>query len=76
MAELGPVVWPPAPLRTERLVLREPEPETVRRSLTCSLRQRCGRTSVAPDRVLSLRMQCLKCPGGAQAYSWSITTGR
>ncbi|MFE7425276.1 GNAT family N-acetyltransferase [Streptomyces sp. NPDC057545] len=24
MAELGPVVWPPAPLRTERLVLREP----------------------------------------------------
>ncbi|MFD8413701.1 GNAT family N-acetyltransferase [Streptomyces sp. NPDC059650] len=25
MAELGPVVWPPAPLRTERLVLREPE---------------------------------------------------
>ncbi|MET9963639.1 GNAT family N-acetyltransferase [Streptomyces sp. NPDC006326] len=25
MAELGPVVWPPAPLRTERLMLREPE---------------------------------------------------
>ncbi|MFD4921346.1 GNAT family N-acetyltransferase [Streptomyces goshikiensis] len=25
MADLGPVVWPPAPLRTERLVLREPE---------------------------------------------------
>ncbi|MFE6847284.1 GNAT family N-acetyltransferase [Streptomyces sp. NPDC057686] len=25
MAELGPVVWPPAPLQTERLVLREPE---------------------------------------------------
>lgn len=25
MAELGPVVWPPAPIRTERLVLREPE---------------------------------------------------
>ncbi|GAA3060534.1 hypothetical protein GCM10020254_00380 [Streptomyces goshikiensis] len=25
MSELGPVVWPPAPLRTERLVLREPE---------------------------------------------------
>ncbi|ONK16152.1 GNAT family N-acetyltransferase [Streptomyces sp. MP131-18] len=23
MAELGPVAWPPAPLRTERLVLRE-----------------------------------------------------
>lgn len=25
MAELGPVAWPPAPLRTERLVLRESE---------------------------------------------------
>ncbi|MBO0845234.1 MAG: GNAT family N-acetyltransferase [Nocardioides sp.] len=25
MAELGPVDWPPAPIRTERLVLREPE---------------------------------------------------
>ncbi|RSS98366.1 GNAT family N-acetyltransferase [Streptomyces sp. WAC05950] len=25
MADLGPVVWPPAPLRTERLVLRESE---------------------------------------------------
>jgi len=26
MNELGPVAWPPAPIRTERLVLREPEP--------------------------------------------------
>ena len=26
MHELGPVAWPPAPIRTERLVLREPEP--------------------------------------------------
>ena len=25
MAELGHVAWPPAPIRTERLVLREPE---------------------------------------------------
>lgn len=25
MAELGPVAWPPAPIRTGRLVLREPE---------------------------------------------------
>jgi RimJ/RimL family protein N-acetyltransferase len=25
MAELGPIVWPPAPIRTERLVLRESE---------------------------------------------------
>ena len=25
MAELGPVAWPPAPLRTDRLVLRETE---------------------------------------------------
>ena len=25
MPELGPVPWPPAPIRTERLVLREPE---------------------------------------------------
>ncbi|MEW1862577.1 GNAT family N-acetyltransferase [Streptomyces sp. NPDC088194] len=25
MTELGPDVWPPAPIRTERLVLREPE---------------------------------------------------
>src|SRR3954452_2950850 len=25
MAELGPVTWPPAPIRTERLVLRESE---------------------------------------------------
>jgi RimJ/RimL family protein N-acetyltransferase len=25
MADLGPVAWPPAPIRTERLVLREPE---------------------------------------------------
>ncbi|MCX4615704.1 GNAT family N-acetyltransferase [Streptomyces mirabilis] len=26
MAELGPVDWPPTPIRTERLVLRESEP--------------------------------------------------
>ncbi|MEU0567294.1 hypothetical protein ABZ297_18165 [Nonomuraea sp. NPDC005983] len=25
MTELGSVAWPPAPIRTERLVLREPE---------------------------------------------------
>jgi RimJ/RimL family protein N-acetyltransferase len=25
MSDLGPVVWPPEPIRTERLVLREPE---------------------------------------------------
>ena len=25
MTELGPVAWPPAPIRTKRLVLREPE---------------------------------------------------
>jgi RimJ/RimL family protein N-acetyltransferase len=25
MADLGPVTWPPEPIRTERLVLREPE---------------------------------------------------
>src|SRR5262245_61484004 len=25
MADLGPVAWPPAPIRTGRLVLREPE---------------------------------------------------
>lgn len=25
MTELGPVAWPPAPIRTEQLVLREPE---------------------------------------------------
>ncbi|MET7323558.1 GNAT family N-acetyltransferase [Streptomyces sp. NPDC005549] len=25
MSPLGPVAWPPAPIRTERLVLREPE---------------------------------------------------
>ena len=25
MTDLGPVVWPPDPIRTERLVLREPE---------------------------------------------------
>ncbi|MFF3269758.1 GNAT family N-acetyltransferase [Streptomyces chrestomyceticus] len=25
MTELGPVAWPPAPIRTDRLVLREPE---------------------------------------------------
>lgn len=25
MTELGPVAWPPVPIRTERLVLREPE---------------------------------------------------
>ncbi|MCX4597154.1 GNAT family N-acetyltransferase [Streptomyces sp. NBC_01549] len=25
MSDLGPVAWPPAPIRTERLVLREPE---------------------------------------------------
>jgi RimJ/RimL family protein N-acetyltransferase len=26
VADLGPVAWPPGPIRTERLVLREPEP--------------------------------------------------
>jgi hypothetical protein len=25
MTDLGPVAWPPAPIRTERLVLRAPE---------------------------------------------------
>lgn len=26
MKDLGSAAWPPAPIRTERLVLREPEP--------------------------------------------------
>ena len=25
MTDLGPIAWPPPPIRTERLVLREPE---------------------------------------------------
>ena len=25
MADLGPVTWPPAPIKAERLLLREPE---------------------------------------------------
>ncbi len=47
MADLGPVPWPPTPIRTERLVLRESEARTIDR-------REAGRAGSVPAGVLEL----------------------
>jgi hypothetical protein len=65
----GPVAWPPAPIRTERLVLRESEARDraafIELFASPDVRTYLG----GPDRVLSSNERCPRCPGGALACS-------
>ena len=77
MAELGPVDgWPPAPIRTERLVLREPEARDRAVVIELIASPRCARTSVDHNLATSWSVWFRRSPDDAPASSSSISTGR
>jgi RimJ/RimL family protein N-acetyltransferase len=76
MTELGPVPWPPAPIRTERLVLREPEARDRAAIIELFSSPEVGTYVGGPDRVTSSSGRWLWCPNGARAFPWSISTKR
>jgi hypothetical protein len=69
MTGLGPVAWPTAPIRTERLVLRESEARDRVPFIELFASAEVRTTSVVLDRVMSSNARCPRCPGGALACS-------
>ena len=76
MTELGPVTWPPAPIRTERLVLRESEARDRAAVIELFASPEVGtyiggsRPRDQPERAVP------EVPQGGLAFSWSISTER
>lgn len=63
------VAWPPAPLRTERLVLRESEARDRPAFIELFASVEVAPISVARGRVTSWSATCPRCPAGAPAPS-------
>ena len=76
MTELGPVAWPPVPIRTERLVLRAPEGRDRAVVIELFASSEVTPTSAALDRVMISTAKCRKYPAGHPAASWSTSTER
>jgi RimJ/RimL family protein N-acetyltransferase len=70
MADLGPVAWPPEPIRTERLVLREPEARDRAAFIELLASPEVGTYLGGPGRVTSLSARCPGRPSGAPALGW------
>ena len=76
MAELGPVAWPPAPIRTERLVLREPEARD-RAAVIELFTSPEVRTYIGGPRPRDeLERAVPAVPRGRPGSSWSISTAQ
>ncbi len=73
MSDLGPVAWPPEPIRTERLVLREPEARD-RSAFIALLASQEVHTYLG--RVTSLSARCSGYPSGGPGVSSLISTAR
>jgi RimJ/RimL family protein N-acetyltransferase len=69
MTELGSVAWPPAPIKTERLVLREPEARDRAALIELFASPEVGAYIGGLDRVMSWSARCLRRPRGAPAFS-------
>ena len=68
MADLGPVAWPPEPIRTERLVLREPEARDRAAFIELLASPEVGTYLGGSGRVTSLSARCPGHPGDAPAF--------
>jgi len=69
MTELGPVAWPPAPIRTERLVLRESEARDRAAFIELFASPEVRTYLVALVRVMSSNARCPRYPGGVLVFS-------
>jgi RimJ/RimL family protein N-acetyltransferase len=69
MTELGPVAWPPEPIRTERLVLREPEARDRAAVIELLASPEVGTYLGGPARVTSSSARCQGHPSGPPAFS-------
>jgi hypothetical protein len=67
--ELGPVAWPPAPIRTERLVLRAPEARDRAPYIVLLASPEVGTYLGGPGRVTSLSARYLGRPSGGPGFS-------
>ena len=76
MAELGPVAWPPAPIRTERLVLREAEARDRSVFVELFTSPEVGTYIGGPRPRDEFERAMPEVPRGAPAFSSSIWTGR
>jgi hypothetical protein len=76
MTEFGPVAWPPAPIKTERLMLRGPEARDRLALIELFTSPEVGTYIGGPGRVMSSSVRLLRCQRGALASSWSISTER
>ena len=76
MAELGPVAWPPVPIRTERLVLREPEARDRAAVIELLASPEVGTYLGGPRPRDELEREVPEVPGRRPGFSWSISTGR
>jgi hypothetical protein len=76
MTELGPVTWPPAPIRTERLVLRESEVRDRAAVIELLASPEVGTYLGGPQPRDALEREVPDCRAGALAFSWSISMER
>jgi hypothetical protein len=76
MTELGPVAWPPVPIRTERVVLRAPEGRDRAAVIELFASPEVNAYVAALDRVMISTVKCRKYPAGHPAVSWSTSTER
>jgi hypothetical protein len=69
MTDLGPVAWPPAPIRTDRLVLRQSEARDRPAVVEWFASPDVGTYVGVLNRAMSLSARCRRCPGAAPAIS-------
>src|SRR6201991_1670216 len=68
MADLGPVAWPPAPIRTERLVLRESQARDRPASVELLASPEVGRYLGGPRQRDELERETPEVPGRHPGY--------
>jgi RimJ/RimL family protein N-acetyltransferase len=73
MTEFRLVAWPPAPIKTERLVLRGPEARDRSALIELFTSPEVGTYIGGPSRVMSSSVRWLRCQHGVLACSWSIS---
>jgi RimJ/RimL family protein N-acetyltransferase len=74
MTDIGPVAWPPAPIRTERLVLREPDARDRASVIELLASPEVGTYLGGPRPRDELEREMPERPSGRPAFSRSIST--
>jgi RimJ/RimL family protein N-acetyltransferase len=76
VADLGPVAWPPPPIRTERLVLREPEARDRAAVIELFASPEVGTYIGSPRARDELERAVSELPSRRPGLSWSISVER